>query len=260
MTYCPRVRAIPVFVAIVTALAIAVSVAVALTGGPHGPLGALRFATMLLPAAAAAIAGTVTNEPPRIDWSRMPVAYLPVALFLIPGIMHAAMLPAMRAVAGRLPWSAHPTWPAIVANAGVGLAVVSLLALFEEIGWRGWLQPRLVNRFGAVVGIACTSAIWASWHVPFVLSGILDIDGVSRAQTLYLVPLGVAGAGLVIGWLWMRTESIWIVALAHGAMNNWGQFAFKYMHAAPNVDLAPVLLAGTVAVLATGAAALWSLR
>jgi hypothetical protein len=31
-----------------------------------------------------------------------------------------------------------------------------------------------------------------------------------------------------VGWLWLRTESIWI-ALAHGAMNNWGQSTFKYM-------------------------------
>jgi membrane protease YdiL (CAAX protease family) len=35
--------------------------------------------------------------------------------------------------------------------------------------------------------------------------------------------------GLIIGWLWLRTESIWLVAIAHGALNNWGQYAFKYM-------------------------------
>jgi branched-subunit amino acid ABC-type transport system permease component len=33
----------------------------------------------------------------------------------------------------------------------------------------------------------------------------------------------------VIGWLWVPTESIWMVALAHGALNNWGQYAFKFM-------------------------------
>ena len=53
--------------------------------------------------------------------------------------------------------------------------------------------------------------------------------GVSPAQLALGVPIGVVGPGLVIGWLWVRTESIWIVAMAHGALNNWGQYAFKYM-------------------------------
>jgi hypothetical protein len=43
------------------------------------------------------------------------------------------------------------------------------------------------------------------------------------------VPVGIFAAGLVIDWLWLKTESIRIVSLAHGALNNWGQYAFKYM-------------------------------
>jgi len=42
---------------------------------------------------------------------------------------------------------------------------------------------------------------------------------------------------LVIGWLWLKTESIWIVSLAHGALNNWGQYAFKYMQFVQAPDL-----------------------
>lgn len=33
----------------------------------------------------------------------------------------------------------------------------------------------------------------------------------------------------MIGRLWVRTESLWIAALTHGALNNWGQYAFKFM-------------------------------
>jgi membrane protease YdiL (CAAX protease family) len=43
-------------------------------------------------------------------------------------------------------------------------------------------------------------------------------------------------AGLIIGWLWLRTESIWLAAIAHGAMNNWGQYASstcRITHPAP---------------------------
>lgn len=184
--------AIFAFVATVAALGVALSAAVAWTGGAHGPLAALGFGTMLLPALAAFVLRTTTNEGTRIDWARLPAGYIPVALFLIPAVMHAAMLPGM--------------------------------------------------------------------HLPFILSGILAADGVSAARMAIIVPLGVAGGGLVIGWLWLRTQSIWIVALAHGAMNDWGQFAFKYMDAGSGVDLAPVLLAGSAAALVTGAALMWSLR
>jgi membrane protease YdiL (CAAX protease family) len=252
-------RPIPAFVTIVTALGAAVSLAFVWTGGPSGRLGAFAFATMLLPAAAAYVMRIAASEAPRIDWTRLPAGYAPIALLLIPTVMHAAMLPAMRAVAGRLPWSGHPAWPAIALNAVAGLLVVSALAIFEEIGWRGWLLPRFMDRHNVPAAILLTSAIWAAWHVPFVLSGILAAGGVSTASMLLIVPLGVMGAGLVIGWLWVRTKSIWIVALAHGAMNNWGQYAFKYMDAGPSVDLAPVLLAGSAVLVFTGAALVWSL-
>jgi membrane protease YdiL (CAAX protease family) len=247
------VRPIVTFIAVASLLAIAFAFATSVTGGPHGPLGAAGFVTMLIPALSAAILRAATGEDTRIDWSRLPRRYLPVALFLIPAVMHAAMLPAMHAAAGRLPWSGHPAWPRVALNATVGLVVVSAFALFEEIGWRGWLLPRLVDRLHARLAIVLTAAIWAAWHVPFVVSGILAVSGMGTSQALGIVPLGTFGAGLIIGWLWLRTESIWIVALAHGALNDWGQFAFKYMQAAADVNLASVLLAGSVAVVVTGA-------
>ena len=36
----------------------------------------------------------------------------------------------------------------LVMNAGLGLLLVSILAFFEEIGWRAWLLLRLVKRVG----------------------------------------------------------------------------------------------------------------
>jgi GrpB-like predicted nucleotidyltransferase (UPF0157 family) len=58
------------------------------------------------------------------------------------------------------------------------------------------------------------------------------------------------GASLVLGWLWVRTESLWIVAIAHGALNNWGQLAFKYIRAFDSE--ATVLAAGNGALLLLG--------
>ena len=61
------------------------------------------------------------------------------------------------------------------------------------------------------------------------ISGILYIKGVNLSAVLLLNPIGIFGTGIVISWFWIKTTNIWIVAVAHGALNNWGQYAFKYM-------------------------------
>jgi len=245
-------RAIIAFVALAYGLGIALSLGIGLTGGHHSPFVGVGYLSMIIPAVAVLIVSVTMRDPPRIDWGWLPVEYVPVALLLIPFVLHASMLSFVWMREGGLPWQdwltpqadglfhapASRGWGTVTAtglaarivlNAIVGVIVVSFLALFEEIGWRAWLLPRLAARIGVRRAIFATSAIWGLWHIPFALSGIQHIDGVSPLTLAAGIPVGVAITGLIIGWLFVRTESIWIVAIAHGALNNWGQYAFKYM-------------------------------
>jgi membrane protease YdiL (CAAX protease family) len=170
----------------------------------------------------------------------------------MPIVMHAVMLPVAAALWGRLPWEEWLTpqgdglyhtpvsrgWGALTAsglvrritmNIVVGLIANSTLAFFEEVGWRAWMLPRLVVLIGTRRSIVVSSMIWAFWHTPLAFSGIHHLDGIPIVLTALTMPIVISGAGLVIGWLWVRTESIWMVALAHRALNNLGQFAFKFM-------------------------------
>jgi len=269
-------KGILLFIATAFGLSIALSVAVGLTGGHDSALIGLAYLSMFVPAIAVLVVRAVTHEAPRIFWDSFPLRYLPVALFLIPGVMHATMLPLMGILQGGVHWQDWLTPQAdglyhtpdsrgwgtltiqglaahIVLNAVVGLAIVTILAFFEEIGWRAWLLPRLADRIGARSAVVVTSIIWALWHVPFQLSGIQHIDGVSPKTLALTMPLGTTAAGLILGWLWLRTESIWLVAIAHGASNNWGQYAFKYVKdsGAPERDIV-VLCVGSLALLVTG--------
>jgi membrane protease YdiL (CAAX protease family) len=239
---------------------------------------------MFLPAVSVLIVSSAMNEAPRVRWHHFPLRYLPVALFLIPAVQHALMLPFMSTAPGGLQWQdwltpqadglyhtpASRGWGAvtiqglvghIVLNAVVGLAVNSFMACFEEIGWRAWLLPRFRDRIGPRRAVVVTAIIWGFWHVPFQLSGIQHIDGVSPMRLAATLPFGIMVNGLIIGWLWLRTESIWLVAIAHGALNNWGRYAFKYMKDsltpdAVSSDLA-ALRAGSVALLVVGVSLLW---
>ena len=107
--------------------------------------------------------------------------------------------------------------------------------------------------------VVVTSMIWGVWHAPFQLSGIQHIDGISPVRLALTFPFGIMVVGVIIGWLWIRTESIWLVTIAHGALNSLGQYAFKYMKESPassNVDMA-LLRAGGVALLLVAVVILW---
>ena len=115
-----------------------------------------------------------------------------------------------------------------------------------------------MEQMDARYAVVVTGIIWALWHVPFELSGILHIDGISPMKLALVMPFGTLATGLILGWLWLRTESIWLVSIAHGALNNWGQYAFQYMKdsTTPSTDLM-VLSAGSAALFLVGVSLLW---
>ena len=234
---------------------------------------------MFVPAVAVlVVVVAMRGKAPLLGWNRFPLKYVPVALFLMPIVMHAVMLPVAAVLWSGLPWAAwltpeadglHHTpasrnWGVLTPmglmarvsmNVVVGLAANAALAFFEEVGWRAWMLPRLMDRMSARAAVVASALIWAFWHTPFALGGIHHLPGIPILLVVVTLPILTTGAGLVIGWLWVRTESIWMVALAHGALNNWGQYAFKFMQ-----DGGPggqprdmvILGAGGLAVLALG--------
>lgn len=269
-------------------LGIALSLVVWLTGGHESPFLFLSVFSMFIPTSAVVAVRFTTRERLHVDWVAPPRRYLPLALFLIPVTMHVAMLSSTVFLVGRIPWQdwltdstngvfhvpAQLGWGTLnatgiafhsILNAMVGLLLISFLAFFEEIGWRAWLLQRLTIAYGqrkAIVGVA---VIWALWHIPFVLSGISYFANVSRGSAAVILPIGEFGAGLVIGWLWIRTRNIWIVSLAHGALNNWGQYAFKFMKDVPVMVFgtdypsydAVALASGSLALTVLGGLLMW---
>ncbi|HYZ84819.1 MAG TPA: hypothetical protein VE621_10465 [Bryobacteraceae bacterium] len=198
-----EMKAITTFVTSAYGLSVVLSLFIGLTGGHESPFIGLAYLSMFLPATSVLIVTFAMNEPARVRWNHFPLRYLPLALFLIPGVLHAAMLPAMAAIQGGLRWQdwlrpqpdglyhtpAARGWGTvtieglvghIAVNALAGLVVVSFLAFFKEVGWRAWLLPRLANgmEFPARGSGHCDH--WALWHVPFELAGILHIDGVPQ--------------------------------------------------------------------------------
>jgi uncharacterized protein len=97
-------------------------------------------------------------------------------------------------------------------------AVIGLLtAAGEEIGWRGFLVPRLVEA-GVPFPLVASGLIWALWHVPGVLSGIYA-SSPNRWLSAALFLLFGVGLSVLWGRLRLKTGSVWPAMLGHAAWN-----------------------------------------
>jgi membrane protease YdiL (CAAX protease family) len=94
---------------------------------------------------------------------------------------------------------------------GAGALVGGLfISVAEEIGWRGYAQPRLAAKWGAFGAAGLVGLFWYLWHIPMFLGLGVPLDPV-LVMLLYFV-----GGSLLFGFLQERSgQSLLIVVLAH---------------------------------------------
>jgi membrane protease YdiL (CAAX protease family) len=98
-------------------------------------------------------------------------------------------------------------------------------ALGEEIGWRGFLSPRLAERYGFTRAALITGAVWATWHFPILFFS--DFDSASPVWfTLPCFVIDLLGLSVIMLWLRLRSGSVWTGALVHASINLWNDVYF----------------------------------
>ena len=93
-------------------------------------------------------------------------------------------------------------------------AVIFVLVIGEEIGWRGFLQPRLRLRMGLAVAGVATGVAWVLWHLPIYLAPEQGIEAFARFAW-WVIPLSVA-MGVVAE---KARFSVIVATVMHGAAN-----------------------------------------
>lgn len=97
-------------------------------------------------------------------------------------------------------------------------AVVGLIsAAGEEIGWRGYLVPRLVDA-GVPFPLVISGLIWAAWHLPGIFGGIYAAGPIRWLSALLFLGFGI-GLSVLWGRLRLTTGSVWPAMLGHAAWN-----------------------------------------
>ena len=96
--------------------------------------------------------------------------------------------------------------------------LTDLIANGEEIGWRGYVLPRLQAKHSALVAALIAGLIWGLWHIPKLLThwdwgyfALFMLDTIAKAVFLAWMYNGTGG-------------SLLLVAMAHAAWNTAGIF------------------------------------
>ena len=182
----------------------------------------------------------------RLGLHRLGIRMWPIAIL---GTFLISLLAATITWATRFASFAAPANPVDTVLNFVVNAIVTIVpfAAVEELAWRGYMLPRLLQ-LGRNRALAITGLAHAAWHLPLILlTPLYHPDG----NLLIILPLflgTIVAAGFVYGDLRIATGSIWPSSIAHGVHNAaWGALG------ALTVTGSPVLvneyLAGDTGVL-----------
>ena len=101
----------------------------------------------------------------------------------------------------------------------MAIAFVTVLALTEEIGWRGYLLPRVQMLVSKRKAALVVGFIHGMFHVPLMVFTTTYNNVGSRWVVVPTVVVTITAAGVFYAWLKDRSGSVWPVSLAHGTVN-----------------------------------------
>jgi membrane protease YdiL (CAAX protease family) len=119
-----------------------------------------------------------------------------------------------------------------------GMSVV-WFALIEEIGMRGYLQPRLMS-LGMTPALSLVGLVFATWHMPLIFLAPTQVN-FPTGNLLLFFPLfcgTFVAASFFFGYMRIYTGSIWPASIAHAVHNA----AWNVLGALTLITVSPVLV------------------
>jgi membrane protease YdiL (CAAX protease family) len=93
-----------------------------------------------------------------------------------------------------------------------GVFIFLIVGTAEELGWRGFLQPRLQRRIGALAATLVVGVTWGIWHGRDIVMHPELFAHVSYGYKF----LWILGASVLVGWICNNTQgSALLATVAH---------------------------------------------
>jgi hypothetical protein len=149
----------------------------------------------------------------------------------------AVGLPVAGFAVGHLVWvlSGHAALPLPGSVPPIAL-VLFFLVIGEEIGWRGYLLRKLLERHSPLVATGIVALAWAAWHSPlYFVPGMPSYGGPFLQFVAWVIPVT-----FLLTWLWLGTRSAWLTTLMHGSANVGAALVF------PSADAATLFVFGAI--------------
>lgn len=147
----------------------------------------------------------------RVGWQWWAIA------FGLPLVAAALITVGVFALRGPVDFGQSLPSPAVF----VGIFLFTLVlsgGLNEEPGWRGFAQPRLNERYGALRASLLIGVVWAGWHLPYFLAPVTPHSSFPLINQLGWFG-GILTLSILLGWVYNSTGSV-LVAMVFHAMAN----------------------------------------
>jgi membrane protease YdiL (CAAX protease family) len=128
-------------------------------------------------------------------------------------------------IAARVAMLLGQPWPAVrpvaLTLSVPALALTFLILMFtdglaEELGWRGYLLPRLLSRYRAVAASLILGLGWWLWHLPLIWTAGAAIEG----QPLWLLLADLLAKSLIFTYVFLGTQgSVLFAIMLHASTN-----------------------------------------
>jgi uncharacterized protein len=203
-------------------IALALALTVALIFPPTSELTPLVSIPIPLIATVIVITFATPPDQRRHAWAGLGLGRLGVRGMLpaivLPGALALASF-AVAAALGVVRFSASAVTAAVAIDFLFLLIVFSIVFLGEEIGWRGYLLPRLAEALPLRQSALLTGLLHGVFHLPLYLLTSSYMTAGSRWVVVPLAMVAFTFGGVFYAWLRLTTDSVWPVAVGHNAFN-----------------------------------------